>query len=76
MIGTMAKKSSRQKPKPAQDSDVPIWKLFTKIDGTLKGPFEEYLASLEYNVDQARVIERAFKEFLEKRGHWPPKQKS
>jgi hypothetical protein len=77
MIDTMPKKTSRQKTKATQENDSPgIWKLFTKIDGALKEPFEAYLASLEYDVDQARVIERAFKEFLEKRGYWPPKETS
>lgn len=72
-MSVMAKKrpsSPQTQPTPEPDD---VWRLFTKIDGSLKRPFEEYLASLEYPTDQARVIEKMFKEFLEKRGYWPPK---
>lgn len=52
------------------------WRLFTKIDIALKKRFEAYSASLEYPVDQARIIERAFREFLERQGFWPHKPDS
>ena len=79
MNGTMSKKPNRPR-QPAQTStdvaeESTVWKLFTKIDVALKDPFDAYMESLEYPTDQARVIEKAFKEFLEKRGFWPPKPK-
>lgn len=78
-MDTMTKKRSTSKPTSVRETkpeSEEIWKLFTKIDGSLKTPFEDYLASLEYPTDQARVIEKMFKEFLEKRGFWPPKKKA
>ncbi len=61
-------------PEQAQSEEQPtVWRLFTKIDIALKKPFEAYGASLEYPVDQARIVERAFREFLERQGFWPPK---
>lgn len=59
-----------------KDSSADIWRLFTKIDGSLREPFDEYMKSLEYPTDQSRIIEKAFKEFLEKRGFWPPKKRA
>lgn len=71
-MDVMAKKATRRTPATTAEPED-IWKLFTKIDGALKAPFEAYMESLEYPTDQARIIEKAFKEFLEKRGFWPPK---
>ncbi len=74
---TKKKKVGNINPETTQSKEQPaVWKLFTKIDVALKEPFEAYAASLEYPVDQARIIERAFREFLERQGFWPHKPES
>lgn len=72
----MAKDKPKTKPanNETKEGSADIWRLFTKIDGSLRAPFDEYMRSLEYPTDQSRIIEKAFKEFLEKRGFWPPKK--
>ncbi len=75
----MAKKKNPPMPEPVKPETVEaeqspdVWRLFTKIDIALKEPFEAYMKSLEYPTDQARIIEKAFREFLERKGFWPPK---
>lgn len=71
----MAKTKKTKTSEPVVDEPETVWKLFSRIDIALKQPFEEYIESREYPPDQARVIERALREFLQKEGFWPPKQK-
>jgi hypothetical protein len=66
-MATRKSKAQAQAKETPQSEPEEVWRLFTKIDVTLKARMEAYMASLEYPVDQARIIERAFREFLEKR---------
>lgn len=69
MTPAMAKKAKTPSGGHEQpQDDGGDWKLFATVDGSLKPLMEAYIDSLEYKVNQSRVIERALREFLASKG--------
>lgn len=70
MNGTMSKR--RTKPEPAPESPEPLV-VYLRLDLPTSIALTAFVESQDVAPTNPAVVLKALHEFLERRGHWPPK---